>query len=109
MLRKSALAWACRRNLYEVRKGCVFGRAAKGTGAKPPEILNNAPGAWLSEQKPRLKACAWNYGQIPVLFVSEFRTITASKCLYHADYLPTSLETGHAERLGHKMRNQALG
>jgi hypothetical protein len=42
------------------------------------------------------------------LFISELRTITAPKCLYHPDYLPACLKTGHTKRLGYKMRNQAL-
>jgi hypothetical protein len=55
MVRKSALRSTGRRNLQEVRKGCVFGRAAKCTSAESLEIFNDTPLTWFPEEEPKLK------------------------------------------------------
>jgi hypothetical protein len=60
MVRKSALARACRWDSKKVRKWGVLRWTAKGTRPEPLEILDHAPLTRLSEKQPRLEGRAWD-------------------------------------------------
>jgi hypothetical protein len=52
---KSALARTSRGNCHKVEERLILGWAAKSAGPVSLQILDNAPLAGLSKQKPRLE------------------------------------------------------